>query len=178
MSVSISQVPVTISGGGILNVTGPIVGSFNLVKTGDGKLVLQGVSTSFTGATAIAGGALIVNGNSQSSPHNLTGGVLGGSGTVGPVTATGGAIAPGDATPGLLTVNGALTMSANVGVLVGHRQHHTRHRVRRAACVVDGEPGRSGAQRLGHRFGSGQPAVPDPRQPERESDPGDLQRPG
>jgi hypothetical protein len=38
--------------------------------------------------------------------------VLGGSGTVGPVTATGGAIAPGDATPGLLTVNGALTMGA------------------------------------------------------------------
>ncbi len=111
VSVPISSVPVTIAGGGILN-AGPIVGSFQLTKLGDGKLVLLGANTNFTGATAINGGALIVNGSSASSPHNLTAGVLGGSGTVGPVTATGGAIAPGDATPGLLTVNGSLTMSA------------------------------------------------------------------
>src|SRR5207342_1426080 len=58
--------------------------------------------------------ALIVNGSTVTSPHNVTGGVLGGSGFVGPTTATAGAISPGDGGPGLLTVNGNVTLNTGV----------------------------------------------------------------
>jgi autotransporter-associated beta strand protein len=99
---------VNVAGGTLTS--GPVSGGLNLVKTGAGVLVLTGANT-YTGTTAINAGALIVNGTSASSAHNLTGGVLGGIGTVGQLTATGGAVSPGQGGPGLLTVNGALSMS-------------------------------------------------------------------
>jgi autotransporter-associated beta strand protein len=114
VSAPITQVPVTIANGGILNVGPVFLASSGLTKLGTGKLVLQS-GNSYTGATVIGAGALIVNGNSAGSTHNLTGGALGGSGVVGPVNASGGVVSPGDGAPGVLTVNGALAMTASSG---------------------------------------------------------------
>jgi autotransporter-associated beta strand protein len=97
--------------GGTLN-SGPVTGGINLVKAGAGVLLLSGATNTYTGTTTVSAGALIVNGNSGSSTHTVTGGVLGGVGTVGQLNVTGGAVSPGQAGPGLLTVNGALSMSA------------------------------------------------------------------
>ena len=52
---------------------------------------------SYTGTTTVGAGALIVNGNSSTSSHNLTAASSAAVGTVGPLTATGGAVSPGDA---------------------------------------------------------------------------------
>ena len=114
VSATITQVPFTLANGAILN-SGPVfIGSSGLSKLGTGKLVLQS-GNSYTGATVIGAGALIVNGNSAGSTHNLTGGVLGGNGVVGPVNASGGVVSPGDAAPGVLTVNGALALTGSSG---------------------------------------------------------------
>src|SRR5262249_28823341 len=68
------------------------------------------------------GGILTIDGSQPGSAISVNaGGNLGGSGTVGAVTVTGGAIAPGSgATTGILTVNGNVTLdgasSFNVGL--------------------------------------------------------------
>ena len=82
-STALTQVPVNVAGGGILT-SGPVIlGALDLTKTGAGTLVLQS-GNNYTGTTTINAGALIVNGQQRGSTHTLTGGVLGGSGTVGP----------------------------------------------------------------------------------------------
>ncbi|HYO11492.1 MAG TPA: autotransporter-associated beta strand repeat-containing protein, partial [Tepidisphaeraceae bacterium] len=96
-------------------------GSIALVKSGPaGTLALTRANT-YTGGTAINGGALLANNSSGSATGTgsvaiATGGVLGGSGTVaGPVTANAnGRIAPGAAAGqvGTLTV-GSLTLNAD-----------------------------------------------------------------
>ena len=105
---TVASVPITIANGGQLT-SGPVAGAFSLVKAGAGRLVLLGANT-YTGATQINAGTLVVNGNSATSAHQLTAGVLGGVGIVGPLTATGGAVSPGDAGAGTLTVNGAVSL--------------------------------------------------------------------
>ncbi|TJV24571.1 MAG: autotransporter domain-containing protein [Mesorhizobium sp.] len=78
-----------------------------------GTTILTGNSSGFTGTTTISGGVLLVNGtlgDSSSSIDVLTGGTLGGSGTVGTTTvASGGTIAPGTSI-GTMTVNGNMTL--------------------------------------------------------------------
>ncbi len=75
--------------------------SVKLTKTGTGSLTLTGMST-YTGATAIEGGSLLVNGSITSATTIQTGATLGGKGTVGVVTAlTGGTVSPG-LSPGIL----------------------------------------------------------------------------
>ena len=75
-------------------------GSINFAQ--DGSLTLSGIST-FTGTTTVADGVLLVTGSLSGSAISVTGGQLGGTGTVGAVTSVGGAIAPGTS-PGTLTL--------------------------------------------------------------------------
>lgn len=86
-------------------------GTVALTKDGSGSLRLSGVNT-FTGATKVDGGTLLVTGSISGSAVSVTdGGVLGGTGTTGSVTATSGAtISPGLAAGVLNT--GALAMSS------------------------------------------------------------------
>jgi autotransporter-associated beta strand protein len=72
-----------------------------LYKSGSGTFTLNGTGT-YTNPTAVAAGTLLVNGNLQSSAIQVAGGaVLGGTGTVGTIAASG-IISPGDS-PGILT---------------------------------------------------------------------------
>lgn len=76
-----------------------------LTKEGAGTLELQGANT-YTGATNVNAGRLIVSGSLSGSSAVTVGpaGTLGGSGTVGAVTVnSGGTIAPGNNSPGTLT---------------------------------------------------------------------------
>ena len=88
------------------NSSGVISGNGGLSKNSAGTLTLGGVNT-YTGATTVGGGLLVVNGSIESSAVTVqSGGTLGGSGTVGAVTVeNGGTINPGNS-PGTLNVNG------------------------------------------------------------------------
>lgn len=102
--------------GGSLNVTGLISGSASntLTKRGANTLTVSNAGNTFGGTTSIVQGALVVNGTLGAI--TLSGGILGGTGTVGAVTSAvaGGFIAPG-ASPetlntGALTLNSATTL--------------------------------------------------------------------
>ncbi len=95
-----------------LTFAGNISGTGTLEKQGTGMLTLTGNNT-YSGATTVSGGTLLVNGSSANSAVAIgSGGTLGGSGTVGKVTVnSGGTLAPGNS-PGLLTVNGDLILNA------------------------------------------------------------------
>ncbi len=91
-----------ISGAGAIN---QVAGDTNLTSN----------STGFTGTTNVSGGSLRVNGwlgDATSVVNVLSGGRLGGAGTIGgDVNVTGGTIAPGNS-PGTLTINGSLSLDA------------------------------------------------------------------
>jgi autotransporter-associated beta strand protein len=73
-----------------------------LTKSGLGSLTLSGAST-YTGATTVSAGRLVVDGSITSATTVNSGGTLGGHGTVGAVTIkSGGVISPGNS-PGTLT---------------------------------------------------------------------------
>jgi autotransporter-associated beta strand protein len=80
----------------------------SLVKVGTGTLTLSGINT-YTGATTVNAGTLIVNGSIASSPVTVNAGAtLAGIGTVGATTImSGGTFAPGNS-PGTMTVQGNL----------------------------------------------------------------------
>ena len=86
-------------------------GSGTVTKAGAGALVLGG-DNSFSGGTFVQQGLLQVDGNLGSSAVTVrTGGILGGSGTVGStVVESGGRVAPG-ASIGTLVVNGDFTQA-------------------------------------------------------------------
>ncbi len=93
-------------------VTGKITGTGgSLVKVGSGTLTLAGTNT-YTGATTLQSGGLVINGTLSSSV-TVNGGVLGGTGTVGGIAANaGGTVAPGNSI-------GTLTVSGNVSFATG-----------------------------------------------------------
>ncbi|MEI4507540.1 autotransporter-associated beta strand repeat-containing protein [Sphingopyxis sp. CCNWLW253] len=93
---------------------GLISGAGGLTKSGAGILTLTGAN-SYSGATAVNAGTLLVNGNQSAATGLFTvasGATLGGSGTIGgSVTVlSGGILAPGNS-PGTLNINGDLALA-------------------------------------------------------------------
>jgi autotransporter-associated beta strand protein/T5SS/PEP-CTERM-associated repeat protein len=97
--------------------SGAISGTGGLVKQGTGALTLTGAS-SYTGATNINAGTLVVNGSLASSVFVNSGGTLRGTGSIGSLTVgNGAALSPGNSI-GTLTVNGNLVMAAAAAYIV------------------------------------------------------------
>ena len=90
--------------------SGVISGSGGVAKQSTGTLTLTGVNT-YTGATTVETGKLVVNGSISSATTVQSGASLAGGGTVGSTTIlSGGKIAPGNS-PGSLNIAGDLTWS-------------------------------------------------------------------
>jgi len=98
--------------------SGTISGTGGLTKIGSGLLMLTGTS-SYSGATAVNAGTLIVNGSIANSVVTVNAGaMLAGIGTVGATTiASGGTFAPGNS-PGTMTVQGNLAFQSGALYLV------------------------------------------------------------
>jgi fibronectin-binding autotransporter adhesin len=98
-----------------LTLTGSITengGSYSVTKTGTSEVTLTGTSNTYTGATTISGGTLIVNGNITSSPVAVaSGATLAGTGVLGGTMAGDGIVSPGMALTGTFTT-GPATFSA------------------------------------------------------------------
>src|SRR5262245_44261268 len=90
----------------------------SLVKVGTGTLMLSGINT-YTGATTVNAGTLIVNGSIANSAVTVNAGAtLAGVGTVGATTINnGGTFAPGNS-PGTMTVQGNLAFQSGAIYLV------------------------------------------------------------
>ena len=123
-SHTISAALVLAAAGNLMNVTNPadcltIAGSISgvgaLTKTGSGTLLLGG-SSSYTGATTISQGELVVNGCLSNSAVTVTGGTLGGTGYVGNVTVNGGGQIATGGSLGVLHVSGDLVLTASAAV--------------------------------------------------------------
>jgi hypothetical protein len=135
ITTSASLGPATIAGGGVLNLgaggtrtfniggttanidldIAPIIaGTATLSKTGEGVLRTTAVNT-FSGTTAIAGFGWIIADGLLPSPVSLTGGGIGGSGTIGSITGTDGGSSPGafGLSPGVLR-SGPVSFGSNV----------------------------------------------------------------
>lgn len=115
-NVTLGSASLTI-GGASDDFSGVMSGTGTVTKTGTGLAIFSGDNT-YTGATTVTDGTLFVNGSQPSSAITLTGGTLGGTGTVGPITATGGTVAPG-LSPGILSsgdisFNGATTFQVEI----------------------------------------------------------------
>lgn len=100
--------------GSTLTISGNVSGSgFGLTKTGLGTLLLTGSNSSYSGATVVGAGGLLVDG--QLSSSNITvnsGGLLGGSGSLGGTLAFGdGALLAFDASSAGLQLAGANNVS-------------------------------------------------------------------
>jgi autotransporter-associated beta strand protein len=89
----------------------------NLVKDGDGSLLLSGTNT-YTGNTIVSAGALQVEGTQPQSPVQVNGGRLQGSGIVGPnaITSGSGIVAPGSGV-GILTCGSVNATGSGAGTL-------------------------------------------------------------
>ncbi len=122
---------ITVAGGGVtpggVNVSaasgtytfagGSIGGSGTLIKSGGGTLVMNNENT-YSGATTVSGGVLVVNNTTGSGTGSgavvvKSGGTLGGTGTIGGATTieAGGVLAPGTSV-GALNLLGDLTFDA------------------------------------------------------------------
>jgi len=94
-----------------LTCDGVISGTGTVEKQAAGKLLLTGTHT-YTGATAVSAGTLLVNGVIGASAVTVTNGTLGGNGVIkGPVTIlSAGRLAPGTSI-GALTISNSLSLS-------------------------------------------------------------------
>ena len=101
-----------------------------LIKEGAGTLSITGNSNTYIGETWVNAGTLLVNGNQSAATGavKVNGGTLGGNGTIGAsVTVNaGGTLSPGNS-PGVLTVNGTLTLAGNTLMEVASGTHGTNY---------------------------------------------------
>ena len=81
----------------------------SLTKVGSGKLTLAGTCT-YSGATLVSSGTLLVNGSLGNTAVSVTGGTLGGSGAIAGTVAVSASLSPGTSIESLAT--GALTMAS------------------------------------------------------------------
>jgi len=104
----------TVTGSSNITLGGAVGGSGGLTMAGAGILALN-AANGYSGATNIVGGELLVNG-SLLSPVTVSGGTLGGTGSLRSVTAAvGGQIAPGNPL-GTLSISGTLTLSGGAAL--------------------------------------------------------------
>ncbi len=113
------DLPIELTGAGEISVDsasaslvlgGLITGSVGLTKSGSGSVDLTADNT-YSGATTISGGTLLVDGiQTGSAIAAETGTTFGGVGSVGTITATGAALTPGDQGAGVLTTSGNLSL--------------------------------------------------------------------
>ena len=88
--------------------SGVISGAGGMTKSGTSTLTLRAKNT-YTGATTVEAGELVLNGTNASATTVQSGAALGGSGTLASVTIeSGGTISPGNS-PGTLTITNGLT---------------------------------------------------------------------
>jgi len=95
---------------------GSLAGTMTLAKSGPGSLTVNTTNT-FSGATTVSNGALIVNGSLNSSAVTVRGGAqIGGVGRLGGglTVQSGGLVQPGIAAAGTLTVSNSLAESGGV----------------------------------------------------------------
>lgn len=97
---------------------GVLTGTGQIIKAGAGALVYDGNGSSFAGSTQVAAGKLVVGSDTAHANVVLggsfdvaAGAALGGHGTAGDTTISGGALAPGNSI-GTLTIAGNLVMTA------------------------------------------------------------------
>lgn len=107
-SVALGSAQLTVNQTGNSSYAGSINGTGGLTKLGAGTLTLSGAS-SYTGATQVDGGSLLVNGSLLSVVTVGSGAILGGDGSVGATQVdAGGTLAPGNSI-GTLFINGDLS---------------------------------------------------------------------
>jgi len=103
------------AGSGATTFAGVISGTNGSLIKDNGSTQVLGGANSYTGATTVSSGTLLINGStSSSSAVNVSSGAtLGGNGTAaGVVTVTGGTLSPGNGGPGILTV-GSLSLDSS-----------------------------------------------------------------
>lgn len=89
----------------------PTVSGAGTINQIAGTTILGNNFSTFTGVTNVTGGRLAVNGSLAGSTVTVSGGTLGGTGTVGSTTVNGGTLAPGNSI-GMLTVQGNLAFTS------------------------------------------------------------------
>jgi autotransporter-associated beta strand protein len=112
LTLNVANATTQTSSAVLRNTGGSTTGSLSIVKTGGGTQILDGNMT-YTGATTVSAGSLIVNGNQSAATGALTvssGATLGGSGTIGGATTISGIHSPGNS-PGIQTFANGLTYS-------------------------------------------------------------------
>jgi fibronectin-binding autotransporter adhesin len=120
-----------------LTYAGAISGTGTLTKQAAGRLVLTGTHT-YTGATTVSAGTLLVNGVIDASAVTVTGGALSGNGTIkGPVIIqSAGRLSPGPSI-GTLTISNSLTL-AGVSIMELNATGRTNDVVRGLTTVTYG----------------------------------------
>lgn len=89
----------------------PTVSGAGTINQIAGNTILGNNFSAFTGVTNVTGGRLAVNGSLAGSTVTVSGGTLGGTGTVGSTTVNGGTLAPGNSI-GTLAVQGNLAFTS------------------------------------------------------------------
>lgn len=114
-ALSFAGFTLTTSGSGDFTIIGALSGvaTSKLTKSGAGALLLSGISSGFGGAVALNAGSLFVDGNLGNAEFTVSGGVLGGSGSLGRIISTDGTVTGAKlGTAGILTSNNGITFAS------------------------------------------------------------------